>query len=98
MNKYLLGFIAVLSILLTIFFFMWKGEVKDNIQLSKDLKEAQEEIVQLNNYNELKDKEIKIIQEKHNTLVNSYKGTDCENQKVSDEIIEVLKQLKEKDE
>ena len=95
MNKVTLAIISVLSILLCIFFFMWRDVSKDNKDLKNDLSNAQIEITNLNTYNIEKDKEIKKIRNKYNQVISTYQGTDCENQKVSIEMIEALKAIRD---
>lgn len=95
MNKATLAIISVLSILLCIFFFMWRDVSKDNRDLKNDLNNAQIEITNLNTYNIEKDKEIKKIRNKYNQVISTYQGTDCENQKVSIEMIEALKAIRD---
>lgn len=95
MNKVTLTIISVLSILLCIFFFMWRDVSKDNRDLKNDLNNAQIEITNLNTYNIEKDKEIKKIRNKYNQIISTYQGTDCENQKVSIEMIEALKAIRD---
>ena len=95
MNKVTLAIISVLSILLCIFFFMWRDVSKDNRDLKNDLNNAQIEITNLNTYNIEKDKEIKKIRNKYNQVISTYQGTDCENQKVSIEMIEALKAIRD---
>lgn len=95
MNKVTLTIISVLSILLCIFFFMWRDVSKDNRDLKNDLNNAQIEITNLNTYNIEKDKEIKKIRNKYNQVISTYQGTDCENQKVSIEMIEALKTIRD---
>lgn len=95
MNKVTLTIISVLSILLCIFFFMWRDVSKDNRDLKNDLNNAQIEITNLNTYNIEKDKEIKKIRNKYNQVISTYQGTDCENQKVSIEMIEALKAIRD---
>lgn len=95
MNKVTITIISVLSILLCIFFFMWRDVRKDNANLRNDLHNAQIEIANLNTYNIEKDKELKKIKNKYNQIIGSYEGTDCENQKVSLEMIEALKAIRD---
>lgn len=95
MNKVTITIISVLSILLCIFFFMWRDVRKDNANLRNDLHNAQVEIANLNTYNIEKDKELKKIKNKYNQIIGSYEGTDCENQKVSLEMIEALKAIRD---
>lgn len=95
MNKVTITIISILSILLCIFFFMWRDVRKDNANLRNDLHNAQVEIANLNTYNIEKDKELKKIKNKYNQVIGSYEGTDCENQKVSLEMIEALKAIRD---
>jgi len=95
MNKVTITIISVLSILLCVFFFMWRDVRKDNANLRNDLHNAQIEIANLNTYNIEKDKEIKKIKNKYNEVISTYQGTDCENQKVSLEMIEALKAIRD---
>lgn len=95
MNKVTITIISILSILLCIFFFMWRDVRKDNANLRNDLHNAQVEIANLNTYNIEKDKELKKIKNKYNQVIGSYQGTDCENQKVSLEMIEALKAIRD---
>lgn len=95
MNKVTITIISILSILLCIFFFMWRDVRKDNSNLRNDLNNAQVEISNLNTYNIEKDKELKKIKNKYNQVISTYQGTDCENQKVSVEMIEALKAIRD---
>lgn len=95
MNKVTITIISILSILLCVFFFMWRDVRKDNANLRNDLHNAQVEIANLNTYNIEKDKELKKIKNKYNQVIGSYQGTDCENQKVSLEMIEALKAIRD---
>lgn len=95
MNKVTITIISILSVLLCVFFFMWKDVRKDNANLRTDLNNAQIEISNLNTYNIEKDKELKKIKNKYNQVISTYQGTDCENQKVSIEMIEALKTIRD---
>lgn len=95
MNKVTITIISILSILLCIFFFMWRDVRKDNANLRNELRNSLIEIQNLTTYNIEKDKEIKKIKNKYNQVIGSYQGTDCENQKVSLEMIEALKAIRD---
>lgn len=95
MNKYVIGLIGILLVLLSIFFFLWRGERSANIELTNKLDIAQNQIIMLNDYNKNKEEEIKKIQQKYNIIVSSYEGNNCENQKVSIEMIEALKNIRD---
>ena len=74
---------------------MWRDVRKDNANLRNELRNSLIEIQNLTTYNIEKDKEIKKIKNKYNQVIGSYQGTDCENQKVSLEMIEALKAIRD---
>lgn len=93
MNKFVISIISILTILIIIFFFLWRNESKENKNLKNDLQVSIEQAEKLKNYNKQKETEIKNIQIKYNNIVNEYKGNECENMKVSEELINALREL-----
>ena len=98
MNKITISVISVLSIIVIVLFFLLKGSYTTNANLTKDLNTAKIEITQLKEYNTKKETEIKKIQDTYNKVISNYKGTECENMKVSIEMIEALKTIRDANE
>lgn len=95
MNKTTLTIISVLSLLVVSLFFLLKDANSDRKQLSNQLEQANTEIVQLKEYNSKKETEMNNIQKAYNEVISNYKGTECENMKVSIEMVEALKTIRD---
>jgi cell division protein FtsB len=98
MNKTTLTIISILSVLVITLFFLLKDANKDNKQLTTQLDQATTEITKLKEYNVQKEVEMNNIQQAYNKVVSNYKGTECENMKVSVEMIEALKTIRDANE
>ena len=95
MNKTVLIIISILSLLVVSMFFMLKDANNTKKTLSAQLEQANIEIVQLKEYNVQKEMEMNNIQQAYNKIVSNYKGTECENMKVSIEMVEALKTIRD---
>lgn len=95
MNKTVLIIISILSLLVVSMFFMLKDANSTKKTLSTQLEQANIEIVQLKEYNIQKETEMNNIQQAYNKIVSNYKGTECENMKVSIEMVEALKTIRD---
>lgn len=95
MNKTVLVIISILSLLVVSMFFMLKDANSTKKTLSAQLEQANIEIVQLKEYNVQKETEMNNIQQAYNNIVSNYKGTECENMKVSIEMVEALKTIRD---
>ena len=95
MNKTVLIIISILSLLVVSMFFMLKDANSTKKTLSAQLEQANIEIVQLKEYNVQKETEMNNIQQAYNNIVSNYKGTECENMKVSIEMVEALKTIRD---
>lgn len=94
MNKYLFSLISILSIIVCILFFMYKNQLKETNQLKNDYNTVNIQLINLQEYNKQKDIEIQKQQIKYNKLISEYKGTDCENQPVSEELVNLLRGMR----
>lgn len=94
MNKYIWIILSILVIAVISLSFLLKNEIQQSNNLQNQLEIKTIEISNLRAFNQQKDEQIKAAQKKYNEIVENYKGTECENMKVSQEMIEALRSLR----
>lgn len=95
MNRYLIGAVGILGLLLTIFFFMWRNTSLQNRELRTQISTITATLDSTKNALQEKMAALSQQNQKYQTLLSSIKYNECEDQPVSETLLKAAKELQQ---